>query len=168
MHNHSERFGFYNITIVLCAILMVALCGCNKPLRSSAFLNINTKNGWSEAVSLVLEMDDTTHAQQINICMRITTLNMNENCCIPVLLNIESPAGKCYTDTLELPLRYEANGNTYKKHNGRISIQWPYRENVINREAGDWKFTFIPHKIQHNSIYRNISGLGISCKREEK
>lgn len=160
--------GSNGIVAIPYAIAMVVLLGCSKPVKSSEFLNIDTVNGWDRPLSLTMEMEDTSNVQQIDICMRLTALNIKNQNCIPVVINMESPQGKHYTDTLELPLRYETEGGSaYQRNNGRISVRWPYRKNVMNRESGQWKFTFIPYKVQYNSIYRNISGLGISCKKEE-
>ncbi len=163
---------------VIVSVFALALLCCSRPVKNSAFCNLDPKNGWCGPVSLEIEMTDSINATQLDICFQIISYNIEKSVSVPVVLGIESPSGQQYTDTLLLPLDIiKEKGITYNKSNGYMTLQWPYRKNVITRDPGLWQFTFIPYGATASdgntpekdyNIYKKITGIGISCKQEGK
>lgn len=66
--------------------------------------------------------------------------------------------------------------SVYRNSNGYTILHIPYRKSVITKECGEWNFTFVPYPqgFENNteategkeSIYKAITRIGISCKKE--
>ncbi len=163
-----------NAILMLC-LLALPLWSCKRPVKESAYCNIDITTGWIEPATLTLEMTDTTRPYQLDICLQIAMHNLNEYKYIPVVLDIDSPSNRKYTDTLQLPLHVINEKGIYNNNNGYTTLQIPYRKNVITREAGEWRFTLIPNpgamtdstSVETDKrIYKAITRVGISCKKE--
>ncbi len=146
---------------ILAGIIALCLCSCGKPVKESAYCNIDPETGWIEPVTLSLELTDTISPTQLDLCLQIAKYNQQSCEYIPMIIDIESPLGQKYTDTLQLPLQVLREKGIYDSHNGYTTLQIPYRKNVITRVPGEWFFTFIP--VSPNMA---ITRIGISCKKE--
>ena len=160
-----------NIAII--TLFLSVFISCNEPIKELCFIEFEKDQGFEAPALLSLDMRDTVSPQQLFLCARLHSYNSAfEATSIPLIVKIESPGGLCKSDTVSLPLNISEHTEiAYNKLNGYINLQWPYRRNIINRESGIWKFELSPYnpdKETDNSIFKNITGLGISCKKEEQ
>ena len=161
----------HNIAII--TLILSVFISCNEPIKELCFVEFEKDQGFEAPALLSLDMRDTVSPQQLFLCARLHTYNSAfKATSIPIIVKIESPGGLLKSDTVSLPLNIsEPTEITYNKFNGYINLQWPYRRNIINRESGIWKFELSPYITDEdldNSIFKNITGLGISCKKEEQ
>lgn len=158
----------HNFVIIFIFILVAT--ACRQPVKTSDFRELHVFRGWESSVVFTIEMTDTVHWQEMSVCAQFSNeKNIHSFEKIPIVIHLVSPAGNQYADTVSFPLHVIPDNHFYTNENGLISIQWPYRKNIRNKEPGSWTITLIPNgKTGENSIYQNIIGLGISCKKEEK
>ena len=152
-------------------ILMVAILAatsCSRPINNSTFCEFPKGRGWQESVTLELDMEDTVETQQIDICLQIVNKESINNCpTIDLAIEIVPPSGKHYKENIKLPVNVVGTEEVQTIHSGIRTIQWPYRKRVINRDPGRWEFTLTPIKTDNNIIFKEIIGLGITCKTED-
>lgn len=151
-------------------ILVTAVTSCaTRPLQLSDFKELDISKGLEKGVELSLDMEDTTNIVMLQICMQINnrqTINGNQS--IPVIIEALSPDSVRYKESIELPLNINNNMANYALTGGIRNYQWPYRKNIRNHTPGCWVFTISPQGASgEGTIYKEIIGVGISCKKEE-
>ena len=161
---------FRNIAII--TLFVSVFISCNEPIKELCFVEFDRNKGFEAPALLSLDMRDTVWPQQLFLSARLHTYNSSVIATsIPLIVKIVSPSGLHKNDTISLPLNFSESAEYNRnKINGYINFQWPYRKNIINREAGVWTFELSPYTTEehHNNIFKNITGLGISCKKEEQ
>ncbi len=148
--------SLYRLLAVM--MLMPVIFSCQEPVRNFCWAELEHSSGLDSAVTLKLDMNATIEPQQLDLSMRLCDYTFNGTS-LPLAVRVKSPSGLTGCDTITLPL----SGKGY------ITLNWIYRKNIFNKEAGLWEFTVMPlDSIKYRNIYRNITGLGIVCKKEEK
>ena len=152
----------------ICCLLLFAAASCNQPVATSEFKELSLSEGWVHSVTFHLQLTDTIHSQEITISARfINNQEMNQYHNIPLIVRLISPSNNKYADTLVLPLR--VINNKINDGNGISTISWPYRKGIQNKEPGNWQIILVPNgQTGENTIYQNITGLGILCIKETK
>ena len=151
-------------------ILIIAAASCTtRPLQLTDFKELEISKGLEKGVELALDMEDTANVVMLEICMQINNRQaINGNQSIPVIIETLSPDTIRYRESIELPLNISNNTSNYNLTGGIRNYLWPYRKNIRNHTPGRWKFTIIPNGVTgKGTIYKEIIGVGISCKKEE-
>lgn len=148
--------------------LLPLLASCNKPAKEFCFIELSHTCGFDAPATLTLDITDTLTPMQMNLSARLFDSAISENGTISVVFKAISPSGLCGCDTLYLPVKRKQNSNiAYNEGNGTLTLNWPYRKNIIFKESGVWTFSISPYnRTSQNDLYKNITGLGISCKKE--
>ncbi len=139
-------------------LVLPALFSCQEPVRNFCWIELDPSAGLDSAVTLVLDINATMEPQQLDLSMRVCEYGRDYST-IPLLIRVKSPSGLIGNDTIALPLDAK----------GYMTLNWIYRKNILNKEAGEWEFTIAPlDNGEYRDFYRKITGLGIVCKKEEK
>lgn len=152
-------------------LLMTAtLLSCTRrPLQLSDFEELDISQGWREGVELALDMEDTVNTCMLEICMQIkNSQRVNNVDTFAVTIDIVSPEQLHYSERIALPTSTTENNTPYTLTNGIRNYRWTYRRGINNRISGRWMFTLTPSgtNVQQKEIYKEIIGVGISCKKE--
>ncbi len=157
-------------TFAYLLITQLALCCTVRPLQLSDFRELDIKDGWNRSVELSLDMEDTVNTGMIEICMQIrNSESLNNIDHIPVIVGIVSPQGIQYRESIALPVTVTTASSAITFTNGIRNYRWPYRRGIENRIAGRWIFTLtpaLPDSGPYGEIYKEIIGVGISCKKD--
>ncbi|MBR5856438.1 MAG: hypothetical protein IKY70_04110 [Bacteroidales bacterium] len=151
-------------------IMVAAVVSCTtRPLQLSHFKELEISKGMDKGVELALDLEDTTNIIMLQICMQIHNRHaINSNQTIPVIIETLSPDSTLYREEIELPLNVYLNTSSHTLAGGIRNYQWPYRKNIRNHTPGRWRFNISPAGPSgEGSIYKEITGVGISCKKEE-
>lgn len=153
----------------LMMLAAVAVSCTTRPLQLTDFKELGISKGLQDGVELSLDMEDTANIVMLQICMQINNSQViNDNQTIHVAIETISPDSIRYKESIELPLNVHNNGANYALAGGIRNYQWPYRRNIRNHTPGRWTFTIIPQgKTGEGTIYNEIIGVGISCRKEE-
>lgn len=149
--------------------VQLALSCTVRPLQLSDFRDLDIKDGWNGSVALALDMEDTVNRHMIEICMQIrNSESLNSIDHIPVIIGIVSPQGIQYRDSIALPVAVTTANSAITFTNGIRNYRWPYRRGIENRISGRWAFTLtpVPGPAPYRQIYKEIIGVGISCKKD--
>lgn len=96
--------------------------------------------GWNRTVSFNLDLPDSTEMFGMEICTQIyEKKEVIGKMSLPVVMTFMAPDSTLYRDTLKLPLNVQRNDRDHYNRNGHlITVNWPYREGIINRKPGRW------------------------------
>lgn len=97
--------------------------------------------------------DDTLSSYAIDLYARLPAGYTEEK--LPLILEITSPQGDIYRDSLSLPVTKSNIPNISAKSGRWSDMYWRYREGVQFTKSGNWTFALSTHK-----EYENNSGTG--------
>lgn len=157
------------LRIAYLLILSLAVSCSVRPLQLTDFRELDIHKGWERSVELALDMEDTSEIQMLEICMQVRNSQAINNVkSIPVIIGIVSPQGIRYTDSIALPTNVRRENSYLTVTNGIRNYKWPYRRGIENKLPGRWSFTITPLPGRDSGIliYKEIIGVGISCKKD--
>lgn len=152
--------------VVIIILALITLTGCREPVRDYYFTAIDKGRGWADDAPISLEVDMTDTLAPCELYFVGEVILQGGYCEVegyPVGIKLISPAGRQFSDTLILPLNVKWGDGVSRTFGGVKEIEWPYRKNIYNKNAGRWRV--ILSKIDKNRDYSSLIGIGIYCKQ---
>lgn len=127
--------------------------GCLSP--HNIYVSDVNERGWSSAdkVSVVYDNQDTVSTRNIDVVFRHSKRFEYDR--LVVSVNVVSPAGMKWCDTIGLKSYTGDNSDSYY-----YEIEQPYRKNVVFSEQGRYMIEFRP--VISGSEIKGVSAIGIN------
>lgn len=127
--------------------------------------------GWNRKVSFNLDLPDSTARFGMDICAQIYGREaVIGNMSLPVAMTFMAPDSTLYCDTLRLPLNVRRDDKHHYNRNGHlITVNWPYREEIVNRKPGRWIVSMEYNGSGSDRLpAENVLAIGVSINMNNK
>lgn len=152
-------------------ILITILQGCNTPVKNYDFVRIDANRyDTRDSVHLCLDVLDTTTKYSLYFTSR--TRKDFDSPHILANMYITSPSGAKSSHYIEIPADMMMSQNIVKRsaQNGICDITWRWSENLVIKEAGEWRVSLhiLNRGLQESYIIKGIQEIGINIEPNER